>query len=160
MAVPEHIRHTLASLRGELADLDQKLAEFTKLDARRSQVKAVIGNLEALYPRAAQPAPTTATTVRIAPTATMPDAAETVLRGLGRPLHIRSLIEAIQATGFHADRDFETMRTTLVSTLDRKVKAGQTFTKPEPGTYGLLEWRTEGHGAGNGNGQGVMTLDR
>ena len=47
----------------------------------------------------------------------------------------------IQTKGVRADDDLDVVRASLVPTLDRRVAKEDTFTKPAPATYGLVEWR-------------------
>ena len=64
--------------------------------------------------------------------------AEAVLRDAGKNLHITQLLKGIEDR-FHK----KVLKTTLVGNLARKVKARDTFDRPAPSTFGLLEWRNE-----------------
>ncbi len=68
------------------------------------------------------------------------DAAERVLAGAGRPLHIREIVNGIWALGWYKAKRYEALRSTMVSTMNRKAAGGDTFVKvgSVPSTYALV----------------------
>jgi IS30 family transposase len=62
--------------------------------------------------------------------------ARSILRHHEKPMHIDSLLKAIEEMS-----GFTVRKTTLVSNLSRYVRAGDTFTRPEPSMYGLTDWK-------------------
>lgn len=61
------------------------------------------------------------------------DMAYDILRRAGKPLHITSLLAAIEKThGVRVDRE------SLVSALTKKVAKGDRFTRTDKNTFGLL----------------------
>jgi uncharacterized protein YpuA (DUF1002 family) len=57
---------------------------------------------------------------------------EHVLKGAGRPLHVSDIIRM-------AEKDYQVQlnRDSIVSAILKKIKAGQTFTRTAPNTFGL-----------------------
>ena len=74
---------------------------------------------------------------------TQMEAVETVLRHEGSPMHLKPLAEKMRSMGFSYDGDHKALRKSLSATLDARVRNRDTFTRPQPGTYGLLEWETQ-----------------
>ncbi|MDX2208492.1 MAG: HTH domain-containing protein [Gemmatimonadales bacterium] len=68
-------------------------------------------------------------------------AALMILREVGRPMHLREIVAAMQAKGWFTDRDYEPLRATIASTFNASEKnADENSEKPEvrktdPGTY-------------------------
>lgn len=58
----------------------------------------------------------------------------------GKPTHIMDIFRMAQSRGWYKGRDLRALRNGATGTLDTRVKKGDTFYKPEPGVYGLLEW--------------------
>jgi hypothetical protein len=60
-----------------------------------------------------------------------------ILRDAGVPLHIRKIIEGVEArTGKRINQHG------LVGSISQYVREGRIFFRPEPNTFGLMEWRT------------------
>lgn len=79
-----------------------------------------------------------------------PEAVEAVLEEKGRALHIDKIAAGFKEHDWYADKDFidnRSHRNSLIGSLDRKARKGDTFYKPEPATYGLLKWRENGNGS-------------
>lgn len=57
--------------------------------------------------------------------------AVTVLRGKKEPMHVNDLLARLRGV----------KKMTLVSSLQKMAKKGNTFVKTGPATFGLLEWR-------------------
>ncbi len=64
---------------------------------------------------------------------------EKILRDTGHPLSVDALLVKINAVS-----DTPVQKPTLVSNLSRYVKHGDTFNRPAPSTFGLVEWDTRG----------------
>ena len=64
--------------------------------------------------------------------------AKSMLQHAGKPLHIDELLNRIAEMSGQNHR-----KSTLVSSLSRYVRARDTFTRPEVGVYGLLEFAEE-----------------
>jgi hypothetical protein len=77
--------------------------------------------------------------VRYKPGETMHRLAERILDAAGHPLHIKKIMETMVNGGYPSPVG-KRLRTSLVATLDRKVGDSDTFTKPEPATFGLRKW--------------------
>ena len=70
-----------------------------------------------------------------------------VLRTIGKPLPIDALIQ-----GVHQMSGESVSKPTLVSSLARYDRAGDTFTRPRASVYGLVEFeQTEAHDDAGGN---------
>jgi hypothetical protein len=61
--------------------------------------------------------------------------ARDALRKVGQPLHVGKLLEAMGKQPSHD------MRVSLSGSLAAYVRNKQVFTKPEPNTFGLIEWQ-------------------
>lgn len=74
------------------------------------------------------------TLVRPEPSSTQ--AALEVLAESGQPMHIREIVAAIHARGWHTERSYESLRGAVASFLDARSKAEDgEIEKPAPGTY-------------------------
>lgn len=72
---------------------------------------------------------------------TLPEAARLILEDAGEKLQVMEIFRRAKADrGWYPKRTVVQLRNSATGTLDRKAKAGDTFTKPEPGHYGLLSW--------------------
>ena len=73
----------------------------------------------------------------------IPDACETLLRHFQKPQKARALAEAMLSGGYEYNRGASKLRASLTGSMHRLLGKG-VFTKPEPGTYGLVEWERTG----------------
>lgn len=64
--------------------------------------------------------------------------AVSVLRDVGKPLHVGDLISHIERRGHNVNK------TTLVGNLSRWVKKRELFYRAGPNKFGLREWKEEG----------------
>lgn len=67
---------------------------------------------------------------------TMIQAAETVLRDAGRPMHISEIIGHMKNRGFHYPGKDSALRASLTGSMERK----DVFRREAPATYGLSIW--------------------
>ncbi|CAN5332927.1 hypothetical protein BH24GEM2_BH24GEM2_13520 [soil metagenome] len=75
------------------------------------------------------------------PDLSIPEAAEKVLRHFGAHMKARQIAETMAQWGFPLKgRSIQDLRATVGGVLARKVREGETFTKPEAGVFGLAEW--------------------
>ncbi len=131
----------------DLSTLKRRLA---KLEDHRTRLIAAINALEALETESgtvdakveAKPKRHRARRRKKSSKPTMIEATEALLREKGKPMHISDIVAGIQLRGFRRNDPMTKVRASLIPTIDRKVSAGLIFTKPEPATYGLLEWGT------------------
>lgn len=70
----------------------------------------------------------------------IPEAAEYILREAARPIHFREIMARMQARGFRADQDTQSLRLSLVGALARKAREGATFVSAGHGVYSLAAW--------------------
>jgi HB1/ASXL restriction endonuclease-like protein with HTH domain len=154
MAQRDSIHDAIESLREELAGVD----------ARATKLRQAIRALQEILPPVALPTegknqeshPTTGHRLR---GVTMVKGAAIVLNEAHEPLHVNVIMERMIQGGFKPGNP-DSFRLSLVGSLDRGTKEQGWFYKPAPATYGLREWQSNVGGTANGNGQGVMTLDR
>jgi hypothetical protein len=130
-------RTTLSALR----------AELNEAQARVDKLRSAITSIEDLLARPKGPmSGTQAGQVelladpRVSTAKSLVEAARFVLDEAGVPLRVTEIMQRIIAKGYPYSKGPGPMRNTLVPGLDRKVKLGETFTKPAPGIYGLQEW--------------------
>jgi hypothetical protein len=72
-------------------------------------------------------------------------AAETVLREYGKPMHMDYIVREVLKGGYDAQRDPKRLYSNLFTTLSRRAKKQDVFTKgKKPATFGLLEWESQG----------------
>jgi HB1, ASXL, restriction endonuclease HTH domain len=149
---PEMTNEMPAAYSKTLRDLRNELVH---LDARRQQVDAAIAAIEALAQaehRLRRPTPRRSGRRTTRPTQTptpkkfgglsIVAAAQNVLREAGGgPMGADEIIGMIKAKRL-IHRDIR--RTSVVSALDRKANARETFVKPGPGRYALLGKNGEG----------------
>jgi len=125
-------RETLAALKSQLKVVDQK----------REKILHAISAIEDLL--SFSPSPTTPTKFSEGPgqPPTYSEAVEKILMEHGKPLHVLNIIKNALDRGWYPDRNLgdRGFRNALVGSLDRKARAGDTFTKPSPATYGLKVW--------------------
>lgn len=67
---------------------------------------------------------------------TIVDAAEVVLRVASEPLRTAEIARRLLAAGFKYDKDFKTLRSSVMGSLDHRVRARETFVKTGPGSTG------------------------
>jgi hypothetical protein len=150
----------LEALREQQAELEGKIGELQTLKNQHANILAAIGTLERLI-NAMPPAqtinvPSTATAgpvvapmnisvVRMtAAPRTLVEAAERALEAAKRPLHIKEIVEAIQAAGFNREKTYEQVRTSLVPSLNRLSNENDRFFKvANQPVYGLAAWNPE-----------------
>jgi len=118
------VETTIKTLRRQLRDVDQQRAKI--IDAIRA--------LEELNPIAANGDGTPRKRTGTSP---LVDAALAALRAATKPTPIIDLVAAIQKAGYQPNQPAKKVRASLVSALLRRTDL---FTKPERGTYGLVEW--------------------
>ena len=82
-----------------------------------------------------RPRPTTTTRTPLAPTGTIGSWTEQILRERGKQIHAKPLFETLR-TRFGCESSYPT----VISGLSRLVKKRDIFTRPEPNTFGLIEW--------------------
>lgn len=127
-------RQTLEALREELADAE----------ARVHRIRGAISSIQELLTEAPRGGVSAFGTSKLKVSGqfngqrTLSEAAAEVLRTAERPLHVRELVRGIQTLGVGSP-DPKKLRVSLVGSLDRKVRAGDTFKKVAPATYGLLK---------------------
>ena len=71
--------------------------------------------------------------------ATMVKAVELVLRHEEKQLHIKDIFHNARELGYRYDGTFKRFRASVTPQIHKMVELGDTFTKPAPATYGLLE---------------------
>lgn len=146
------VNSALDALKADLREVERALEQYQSLLARRRRLAEAIRAVEAVnspappastesFAAAVQKLFQAASTAPASPAPNSPvEAAYEVLRREGRPLHISRLIAGIQAQGWYARRDYESLRGTIAAALDKRARARDTYTKPAPATYGLVEW--------------------
>lgn len=149
------LRDTLAALRAESERADreadqaaQRAAKFRRLvELAEEVISDSTPSTNGTAPAAVPDESGTDTPVgaQVAATGkfagmTMIAAAETVVREAGHALHVQQIMDAMLDEGFIYRGERKKLRTSLVGSMDRKVRREDTFTKPAPATYGLIEW--------------------
>jgi hypothetical protein len=136
-------RTTLSDLRADYAECEARMKKIAgAISAIEDMITSPNGNGVA---RAARPVNRIVqgemyADPRVATAPTMWQAAEVILRDLGKPTGWREIMRLMKARGFPYDRNDETFRLSLVPGLNRKAVKGEVFTRPMPGVYGLIEW--------------------
>lgn len=140
--------------------LTQIDSEITALEARVSELqsaKKVLTELigrgdveKSISKRDTEPVPTPVTNVQDLGLRrkglSIPEAAEIVLRAANEPLKARDIADRLLAGGFHYKNSVTRLRESIGAVLRPKVKEGDTFTKVDSGTFGLLEWERRDDG--------------
>jgi hypothetical protein len=125
-------RQTLSDLEGRLRAIEEEREQLVAgITALRRLMEGTVSTIRAISPSGKV---STATVRRIGVPLT--ELAERVIEAAGHPLKADKIKEAIES-----QYGRKVIRTSLVSALDRKVNAKEMFTKPAPGTYGLLQER-------------------
>lgn len=68
------------------------------------------------------------------------DASEKVLRAVGRPMKARDIAERLLDWGFPYSAGLQKLRSSVGGVLSRKVGSRDSFSRPKPGMFALLEW--------------------
>lgn len=134
MTNDDALRATIVRLHGELRQIEEKRVKI---------LNAVHAIEDLIAPDKAREVVQTTTTTPPPPGENDPaytDGFEAILKEAGRPLHLKELYKRANVRGWYLDKEYETVRASSASTLDRKVKEGKVFTKPGAGIYGLVEW--------------------
>jgi HB1/ASXL restriction endonuclease-like protein with HTH domain len=134
MANPSVYIETLAMLRKELASLRD----------REQQIEAAIDVVQRLVPAEGRRRHRDLTPSNVIGVhgrnglagMTMIQAAETVLREAGHPMHVMDIAEEMLARGFPYDKDKNALRASLTGSMERK----DTFRWEAPARYGLSIW--------------------
>lgn len=84
------------------------------------------------------------------------DAAEKVLRAVGRPMKGREIAERLLDWGFPYPAGVQKLRSSVGGVLSRKVGMKDAFWRPKPGTFALLEWENERENDARGGAEGRL----
>lgn len=135
------LQNKLEGLRSKkVAELDEIYAQIAELEGRareaQSYLQALQDSIRLLLKNEGNGSSKEA---RIKP-GSNPDKVYALLKKAGHPLHIKTIVEGI---GLQYSK---MTRSTINSALIPYLKKGQVFTRPEPGTYGLVEWEASQSG--------------
>ncbi len=125
--------------------LTQATAERNELLNRVEKLNAVIEYLQKLGGRAEPTANTLAGTLEIAASERFKGisavkAAEAVLKGNRKPMHIKELTNAVLAGGYDRQRDFKKLKLALYTNL---VRSERFLKAPEGAVFALTEWASK-----------------
>lgn len=144
MAFIDDLHRRLKTKRQELAGLEQQVAA---LEQQMLSVRAYIQAMDDTL-RLAERSATTATAKVDAPRSlrkgSMPARAYPVLKTAGRILYLTALLDGMGLPATNKNKRG------LAGALSAYARKGDTFTRPEPNTFGLVEWGQEGSGGSGG----------
>ena len=156
MSRSRHYERNAAELREEMKKVDAELVELRKQVAERENERRGLADAVAALERiklgtlpVTGMTPGPQTTLRFVASdilrtwGTLLDQAAWVLREAKAPMHIEEIVKRMQERGMQKNRPPAALRASLVSGLDRRIARQETFTKPQPATYGLREWDAE-----------------
>jgi len=140
MALTDDLSRRIRAKRQEIAAIDQQAAA---LEQQRTAAQAYVQGLEEALKLAERTTPpqSAAESARALRKGSMPARAYPVLKSAGRPVYLVNLLESMGVATTLANKR------ALASALSAYARKREIFTRPEPNTFGLIEFEQGTEGA-------------